>query len=145
LPALPEVRQATKRFVATFLEVMAGFRPIAHLRQHCRPDRFERISDHLRGRAGTRAAPAQRGAAALSGRVVIVGRGNGAPSPPRNGRAEQRAPGDRLAVRRVQICQVSDTVAEVVAIFGRREATAAMAFRMERLQDRWLCAHLEIV
>jgi uncharacterized protein DUF6459 len=143
-PALPEVRQATMRFVSTFLEVMAGYRPIAHLRQYCRPDRFERISDHLRGRAGTRAAPAQRGAAALSGRVLIVGRGTGAP-PPRGGRAEQRAPGDRLAVRRVQICQVSDSVAEVVAIFRRREASAAMAFRMEKNQDRWLCAHLEIV
>jgi hypothetical protein len=143
-PALPEVRQATIRFVATFLEVTAGYRPIAHLRQYCRPDRFERISDHLRGRPGTRTPPTLRGAAAFTGQAVIVGRTVAGP-PPRTGRAAQRSPGDRLSLRRVQICQVSDTVAEVVAVLARRGASAAMAFRMEKVQDRWLCAHLEII
>jgi hypothetical protein len=46
----------------------------------------------------------------------------------------------------VQICQVSDVVAEVVAVLARRGTSAAMAFRMEKTRDgRWLCAHLEII
>lgn len=142
-PALPEVRQATMRFVSMFLEVTAGFRPLTQLRPYCRPDRFERINDQLRGRASVRPSPMARGAAALNGLAVIVGRGP--TSPPRGARATQRAPGDRLSLRRVQICQVSDSVAEVVAIFGRREASAAMALRLEKIQGRWLCSHLEIV
>jgi hypothetical protein len=45
----------------------------------------------------------------------------------------------------VQICLVSDTVAEVVAVLARRGASAAMAFRMEKVHGRWLCSHLEII
>jgi len=142
-PVLPEARRSAMRFVATFMEVAAGFRPITHLRQHCRPDRFDRIADHLRGRAGTTSSPAIRGAAALAGRVLIIGRSPG--TPPRSGRGAQRSPGDRLVLRRVQICQVSETVAEVVVVLGRRAASAAMAFRLERTHGQWLCAHLEIV
>ncbi len=142
--ALPEVRVATMRFISTFLEVTAGFRPLSHLRQHCRPDRFERIADHLRGRPTGRTTPGSRGAAALSGRVLIVG-GTPAAASPLTGRVAPRPNGDRLTLRRVQICQVSQTVAEVVAVLGRRTASAAMALRMEKVHDRWLCVHLEIV
>jgi hypothetical protein len=135
---------ATMRFISTFREVVTGYRPAAHMRHQCRPDRFDRINDHLRGRAVARASPALRGAAALSGRVLIIGRAQPAP-PPRGSRSAQRSPGDRLMLRRVQICQVTESVAEVVAVLSRRSASAAMAFRMERVHDRWLCAHLEIV
>jgi hypothetical protein len=143
-PALPEVRQATIRFVATFLEVLAGFRTVAQLRQYCRPDRFDRVCEQLRSHSGNRPSPTQRGAAALSGRALIVGRSPLA-APPRVGRSAQRAPGDRLGLRRVQICQVSETVAEVVVVLARRGASAAMAFRLEKVHERWLCSHLEII
>jgi Family of unknown function (DUF6459) len=140
----PEVRVATMRFLSTFLEVTAGFRPVLHLRQHCRPDRFGQVSDHLRGRPASRNSPAQRGAAALAGRLLIVGR-TPAGGPPRVGRASQRAPSDKLSLRTVQICQVSNSVAEVVVVLSRRGASAAMAVRMEKCGERWLCVHLEIV
>jgi hypothetical protein len=135
-----EVRTATMRFVATFLEVSAGFRPVAHLRMHCRPDRYQGITDHLRGRPGTRSSPAVRGAAAFAGRALVVGRMMSG-GPPRVGRSS----GDRLMLRRVQICPVSETVAEVVVILSRGEAAAAMALRLERTDGRWFCVHLEIV
>jgi hypothetical protein len=114
-----EVRSATMRFVATFLEVSAGFRPVAHLRGQCRPDRYQRISDHLRGRPATRSSPAVRGAAAFAGRALVVGRMMST-GPART----SRPAADRLS---------------------RREASAAMAIRMERTNDRWYCVHLEIV
>src|SRR5262249_4050485 len=135
---IAEVRLATMRFISTFHEVVAGYRPSAQLRPQCRPDRFDRINDHLRGRPGIRMSPALRGAAALSGRVLIIGRTQ-LTSPSRVGRSMQRSPADRLMLRRVQICQVTETVAEVVAVLSRRSASAAMAFRMEKVHDRWLC------
>jgi hypothetical protein len=135
-----EARTATMRFVATFLEVSAGFRPVAHLRMHCRPDRYQRITDHLRGRPATRSSPAVRGAAAFTGRALVVGRMmSGGPTRTRHSSTE------RLILRRVQICQVSENVAEVVVILSRGEATAAMALRLERTNSRWFCVHLEIV
>ncbi len=142
--ALAEIRVATQRFMSTFLEVTAGFRPLTHLRPHCRADRYGRITDHLRGGTTERNSPAHRGAAALAGRVLIVGR-TAAGSPPRAGRVTQRAPGDRLTLRRVQTCQVSDVAAEIVVVVSRRGKCAAMAFRLERTGGRWLCVDLEIV
>ncbi len=142
-PRPSAVREATMRFLGTFLEVTGGFRPLAHLRRFCRADRFDDICAHLTGGAGT-SGPPMRGAAAHAGRLVVVGR-TPTGAPPRAPRMAQRGPGDRLTVRRVQICQVSRQAAEVVVVVSRRGASAAMALRMEQTVDRWLCAHLEIV
>jgi hypothetical protein len=134
------------RLLSMLLEVTGGFRPVGHLRPLCRADRFDRISDHVLGRPSSRSSPAVRGAAALSGRQVIVGRAGASGAPPRTGRTAPRGPGDKPVVRKVQISHVTDDVSEIVVLLSRYGLTAAVALRMERTPDhRWLCAHLEIV
>ncbi len=98
-----ELRQATRRLLATCVEVVGGYRPVVQLRPFCQPERFDSIVNRLlrpaggsgRGHGATRAS-------------VVAGHGG----PPRAGRGARTGPGDRVTVRRVQICDVSDGVAE---------------------------------
>jgi hypothetical protein len=45
----------------------------------------------------------------------------------------------------VQICEAVEDVAEVAVVLARREQVWAMALRLERVRERWLCTHLEMV
>ncbi len=131
-----ELRLATRRLLATCVEVVGGYRPIAQLRPFCQPERFDSIVNRLlrpsggsgRGHGATRAS-------------VVAGHGG----PPKAGRAARTGPGDRVAVRRVQVCDVSDGVAEVAVVMARRDKVWAMAIRMELSRGRWHCTHLEVL
>ncbi len=131
-----ELRQATRRLLATCVEVVGGFRPVGQLRPFCQPERFDAIVNRLlrpaggsgRGHGATRAS-------------VVAGHGG----PPRAGRGARTGPGDRVMVRRVQICAVSDGVAELAVVMARREKVWAMAIRMELARGRWQCTHLEVL
>jgi len=48
-------------------------------------------------------------------------------------------------VRRVQVCDVLNGVAEIAVVMSRREKVWALALRMELVGGRWLCCHLEVV
>jgi hypothetical protein len=144
-------RLATRRFLATCVEVIGGFRPTAQLRPLCFPEQFAEITDRLRAHPATGPGWRSRGlayAAASSGpsgaRGSMAARG-GPAAPPRGGRANQTGPGDRVVVRRVQICEATDGVAEIAVVLARRDRVWAMAMRMERRRGRWLCTHLEVV
>lgn len=129
-------RLAVRRLVASCVEVLGGFRPVAQLRPFCAPEVFDTIAQRLLGRPvsqhgypGGRSGPA-----------------GGMPAPPpRPTRPQRPGPPDRVRVLRVQVCEVSDEVLEVVAVLSRREKVWAMAVRIERIGARWLCSHLELV
>ena len=132
-----ELRAATRLFVATCVEVFGGFRPIAQLRPLCVPDRFESIASR-RLRPGARATGRGYGATRTS---IIAGQDG----PPRAGRVAPTGPGERVMVRRVQVCDVLNGVAEIAVVMSRREKVWALALRMELVGGRWLCCHLEVV
>ena len=130
-----DLRVSARRLLATCLEILGGFRPIAQLRPYCAPERFDSIANRLL-------------------RPVGVGRGHGAThssliasrlAPPRAGRPARTAPDDRITVRRVQICDVMEGIAELVVVMARRNKVWAMTLRMERNRGRWMCMHLEVL
>jgi hypothetical protein len=137
-PVLSPARLATRRFLAVCVEVLGGFRPVTQLRPLCLPDRFDEITRGLRAHTPG-AVPGSRtpGQSAVSRRTPTG-------APPRPGRVGQSG-ADRVTVRRVQVCEPIDGVAEVAAVLSRRDHVWAMAVRLERRQERWLCAHLEVI
>jgi Family of unknown function (DUF6459) len=131
-----DVRTAARRILGACVEVVGGYRPLAQLRPFCLPERFDAIVNRLlrpasramgRGQAATRSS-------------VVAGHGLGSP-----GRTNPRSLADRVAVRRVQICELNDGAAEIAVVMARRDKVWAMAMRLERVGGRWLCCHLEVV
>jgi len=137
-PVISPARLATRRFLAVCIEVLGGFRPVTQLRALCLPDRFDEITQRLRAHTQG-AAPGSRPPA---GSPVPRRAPTGAP--PRPGRVGQSG-AERVTVRRVQVCEPVDGVAEVAAVLARRDHVWAMALRLERRQERWFCAHLEVI
>jgi hypothetical protein len=137
-PAISPARLATRRFLAVCVEVLGGFRPVTQLRALCLPERFDEITQRLRAHTPG-AVPGSRATASSP-----VPRRAPTGAPPRPGRAGQSG-AERVTVRRVQVCEPIDGVAEVAAVLARRDHVWAMAVRLERRQDRWLCAHLEVI
>jgi hypothetical protein len=130
-----ELRLTARRLLGTCMEVLGGFRPLAQLRPYCAPERFEAIVNRLlqpicggRGYGATRSS-------------LVAGR---EPSG-RPGRPTRAGPEDRIIIRRVQICNVLEDVAELAVVISRRNKVWAMTVRMERNRDRWLCMHLEVL
>jgi hypothetical protein len=136
-------RLATRRFLATCVEVIGGFRPMAQLRPLCFPEQFADIAERLGAHPATGPGWRSRSPAPVAARGP--GSVRGAPGPPRTGRVQQTGPGDRVSVRRVQICEAVDGVAEVAVVLARRDRVWAMALRMERRRGRWLCTYLEVL
>lgn len=142
-PPPSPARPATRLFLATCVEVIGGFRPMAQLRPLCVPMRFGDIAARLATHPATTPGSGTGALAYLAGRTPISGRSTGAP--PRTGRNNQTGPGDRTRVRRVQICDIGPGVAEVATVLSRREEVWAMALRFELHHDRWLCSLLEVI
>jgi hypothetical protein len=144
-PAPPPspARAATRLFLATCVEVIGGFRPMSQLRPLCLPDRFTEIADRLATHPATSPGGRNRTQAYRAYRSPVTGRSTGAP--PRVPRASQTAPTDRAAIRRVQICDIGHTVAEVAVVLGRRDIVWAMALRFEYRRGRWLCTLVEVI
>jgi hypothetical protein len=130
-----DLRIAARRLLSACVEVLGGFRPVAQLRAYCAPERFDAIANRLL-------------------RPVSSGRGHGATrtslimsrlSPPRPGRPARVRAEDRITVRRVQICDVMDGIAELVVVMSRHNKVWAMTLRMERNHGRWLCKQLDVL
>jgi hypothetical protein len=127
----PPLPAAVRHFVASCVEIIGGFRPVAHLRPFCAPQARDTVAERLLGRPAMQRRPGVRP------RVPSA--------PPRVGRTHQSAPVDRVAVRRVHLCEIGDEAVEVAAVLCRRETVWAMAVRLELIGGRWLCTHLELV
>ena len=132
VPGPRDLRAAARQLLGTCVEVIGGFRPITQLRPYCAPERFDAIVNRLLRPTGT-----GRGHGATRGSVVVRG------SQP--GRPAHAAAQDRVVLRRVQICDVSEGIAEVAVVMSRRGKVWAMALRLERSRGRWQCMHLEVL
>jgi hypothetical protein len=137
-PVSSPARLATRRFLAVCVEVLGGFRPVTQLRALCLPERFDEVTQRLRAHTPG-AVPGSRAPARSP-----VPRRTPTGAPPRPGRVGQSGT-ERVTVRRVQVCEPIDGVAEVAAVLARRDDVWAMALRLERRHERWLCAHLEVI
>jgi hypothetical protein len=140
-PPPSPARSATRVFLATCVEVIAGFRPMAQLRPLCLPDRFTDIADRLAAHPATSPASRSNALAYRASRTVA----RAASAPPRVPRINQTGPVDKAGIRRVQICDIGTRAAEVAVVLGRREEVWAMALRFELRRGQWLCSLIEIL
>lgn len=127
-----DLRVTAKRLLGTCVEVLGGFRPVAQLRPYCAPERFDAIANRL-----LRPIGAGRGHGATRSSLVLARTAPGRPA--------RQSPEDRFIVRRVQICDVMDGIAELAVVLARRNKVWAMSMRMERNRGRWLCMHMEVL
>ncbi|HEX2771256.1 MAG TPA: Rv3235 family protein, partial [Micromonosporaceae bacterium] len=104
----PDARQAARRFLAICLEVLNGYRPLAHIRPLVNPAEVETVLAQL-----------TTGVERLA----------------RLRRAGKRAPA-RLRV--VRVCEPRPGAVEAAAVLGDAGRTWALAFRLERRQGRWV-------
>jgi uncharacterized protein DUF6459 len=143
----PAARLVAHRFLCVCLEVLGGFRPVAHLRPFCAAEQFAGIAAHL-------CTPAS--SATLWWPPVGVRRRTRPSGPPaaRSGRPGRVAkPGGEaklgtaaaVTVRRVVTCEPRDGVTEVAAVLSQRDQVWAMAIRLERRGERWQCAYLRML
>jgi Family of unknown function (DUF6459) len=137
-PVNSPARLATRRFLAVCIEVLGGFRPMTQLRGLCLPERYDEITQRLRAYTPGATPGSRQPVGSPVPRRAPTG------APPRPGRVGQSG-AERVTVRRVQVCEPIDGVAEVAAVLARRDRVWAMAVRLERRQERWLCAHLEVI
>lgn len=132
---ISEAKLAAHRYLARCVEVLGGFRPIAHLRILTAPAVFDRIAAEL---TRPRSAP-QCQAGARSPVTLPTDRPR-----PHTARLAP-APGGRVVLRHLRVGEPRDGVAEVAAILGRGDRVWAMAVRLERHRGAWLCYHLEVL
>ncbi len=123
-----DARLAARRYLALCVEILGGFRPLAHLRLLTSATAYGRIAAQLTG-------------------VGSTGRVAGLP-PPWPGVTTGRltpAPGDQVVLRHLRVCEPLNGIAEVAAVLGRASQVWAMALRLERHHGGWLCHHLEVL
>lgn len=111
----PEARQAAKRFLAICLEILNGYRPLAHIRPLVGPAEVDAVLGQL-------AAGIER----LTG----------------PGRAGRRPPAQ---VRLVRVCEPRPGAAETAVVLGGPTRTWALAFRLERRQGRWVITTFRVL
>jgi hypothetical protein len=130
--------QAAYRYVGLCLEVLEGYRPATHLRRLTLAAAFENVLDQLSRPAARTGHPSSGGPApqATGGRPTP----GGAPPTRRGDRGA-----DRLRLRRLWVGEPSDGVVEAAAVVGRADRAWALALRLERRGDRWLCIDLQVV
>jgi Family of unknown function (DUF6459) len=137
-------RRVAHRFLSVCLEVLGGYRPVAHLRPLCSAQHYTAIAAHLAPAApalprGPLRAPSARPPARpvrpASPLAVNPSLGPGGGSSTRG----------KVHVRRVVTCVPCDGVTEVAVVLGQRDQVWAMAIRLERREQRWLCAYLRML
>jgi hypothetical protein len=103
---------AARRFATVCLEVLNGYRPMAHLRRLVDPRGFEMIACGIRRRAYD-------------------------PGPARPAGPPMRPP--RVQIRRIRVCEPALGVAEASVVYSRGGLAWSMAIRLELRHRRWLC------
>jgi len=173
-PASSAVASA-QRYVRTCLEVLNGFRPASHLRTLAGPVEFGAVVAQLGRRrngcghfpqspsaragrphghdpASPRPAttppnasrqPAAAPAGPATHRGSFVPSGPSAPGAewPRNASAAAQP----FRVQRMRVAEPRDGVAEIVAVLSYGSASLAVAMRLERRGESWLCALAQFI
>jgi len=129
--------QAAYRYVGLCLEVLDGYRPATHLRRLTLAAAYETVMDQLSRPAARTGHPSSGGLPpeASGGRPIANG--------PGARRGDRGA--DRLRLRRLWVGEPSDGVVEAAAVLGRADRAWALALRLERRGDQWLCIDLQVV
>jgi len=107
--ATPEATQAARRFLATCLEIVNGYRPAGHIRPLASPTDVAGIVEQL-GSAATRIS----------------------------GRRRPGQPVRTVRLQRLRVCEPRPGVAEAAAAVGVAGRTWAVAFRIERRRGSWI-------
>ena len=122
--ASPEAKLAVRRFVATCVEVLNGYRPAAHLRRLSQP----------------------REAAAVVSQAVVGAR---RVTEARQARTAGRSPRPRrpvpAAVVRLRLCEPREGAVEGAAVLVIGDRTHAMAFRLELHEETWQATTLRLI
>ncbi|GIJ51041.1 hypothetical protein Val02_79270 [Virgisporangium aliadipatigenens] len=118
LRASPAARAAAQRFVGVCVEVLGGHRPISHLRAVTSTADLARVTDQVIRRT-TRAHLAR-------------------PTPP-------GTRPHRVRLRSLHVCEPVDGVAEVAAVLEYGPRVWAMAVRLERHGESWLCTLVQVL
>jgi len=131
--------QAAYRYVGLCLEVLEGFRPATHLRRLTVAASLEAVMDQLALPAARTGHPSSGGPASQTpgGRPGVD---PDAPAARRGGRGTER-----LRLRRLWVGEPSDGVVEAAAVLGRADRAWALALRLERRGELWLCVDLQVV
>ncbi|MBF9128192.1 hypothetical protein I0C86_04170, partial [Plantactinospora sp. S1510] len=114
--ATPEAKHAARRFLATCLEIVNGYRPAGHVRPLSSPAEAAGIVEQLASaatRIGGRRRPGQ---------------------PPRT-----------VRLQRLRVCEPRPGVAEAAAAVGVAGRTWAVAFRIERRRGNWVGVSVEVL
>jgi hypothetical protein len=113
-----QARAAAQRFVGVCVEVLNGFRPATHLRPMAAAADLPAVTDQVLRRTA---------------RVYLGGAAGNA------GRDH------RVRVRSLRVCEPRDGVAELAVVLMYRESTWAMAARLERQGQAWLCKLVQVL
>lgn len=117
--ASAETRRAARRFLDTCLEILNGYRPLAHARALTTPGLAAGLVEQLRS------------AADRLPRAAVV---------------RQRQPAaQRLRLLSLRVCEPKAGIAEAAAAIGTPERTWALAFRLERCRGRWIAVLARLV
>jgi hypothetical protein len=137
--------QAAYRYVGLCVEVLEGFRPASHLRRLTLAAAFDAVTQQL-ARPAARTGHQSSEAPVSGGTVTRPGprAGTGAPRGATGRSGGGKAP-DRLRLRRLWIGEPSEGVVEAAAVLGRADRAWALALRLERRDDMWLCTDLQVV
>ena len=125
--------QAAYRYVGLCLEVLKGFRPATHLRRFTLAASFDSVLEQLARPAARTGHPSSAGPVPTGRTVPAGGRRAGAPG------------SDRLRLRRLWVGEPSDDVVEAAAVLGRADRAWAVALRLERREETWLCTDLQVI
>ena len=109
---------ATQRFVGVCVEILNGHRAVSHLRAVTAPGDLKQVTDQLVGRTN---------------RTYLGRPGRTATTPP------------RVRLLGMRTCEPRDGVIEAAVVLGYGIQTWAMAIRMERPADVWLCKLVQVV
>jgi hypothetical protein len=116
--ATSPARAAARRFVGICVEVLNGHRPVSHLRAITAPGDVTGVTDQLVRRTV---------------RTYLGRPGASAPGP------------HRVRLRSLHTCEPRDGVAELTAVLEYGMRTWAMAARLERRSDTWLCTLVQVL
>jgi Family of unknown function (DUF6459) len=121
--ASPESRQAARRFAATCLEILNGYRPTGQVRPLVSPPEATDISEQLE----------------LGRQRVAELRQHTAPRVGLRRSGRDGAPAGLITLGPVRVCEPRPGIAEVAAVLASAGRSWAFAFRLERRRDAWLC------
>lgn len=109
---------AAQRFVGVCVEILNGHRAVSHLRAVTAPGDLKQVTDQLVGRTNRTYLGRQGRTVATPSRVRLLG---------------------------MRTCEPRDGVIEAAVVLGYGIHTWAMAVRMERPADVWLCKLVQVV